>query len=149
MVYNTFNDASGGEGYVSEEPEEIFLSKGWGSIVDTNAPKPGDICSTDTHVWMSLGCCPDGIILIAHASPPGCYICGTLLPDGSRSQAVVLAESIMSSNYPEWYRKYPDCSRNYSYITDASVFRWNSDTLADPNNIRNMSAYEVVDYLFH
>ena len=148
MVYNTFNDASGGEGYVSEEPEEIFLSKGWGSIVDTNAPKPGDICSTDTHVWMSLGCCPDGSILIAHASPPGCYICGTLLPDGSRSQAVVLAESIMSSNYPEWYRKYPDCSRNYSYITDASVFRWNSDTLADPNNIRNMSAYEVVEYLF-
>lgn len=149
MVYNTFNDKSGGEGYVSEEPEKIFLSKGWGTTVDTNKPKPGDICSTDTHVWMSLGCCADGSILIAHASPPGCYICGTLLPDGSRSQAVVLAESIMSSKYPEWYRRYPDCSRSYSYITDASVFHWNSSTLADPNNLQNMSANEIVEYLFH
>ena len=148
MVYNTFNDENGHEGYVSEEPEDIFLAKGWGKTVSTNEPKPGDICSTPTHVWMSLGCCNDGSILIAHASPPGCSICGTLLPDGSKSEAVMLAEKIMKTYYPNWYSRYPDCSRKYSYITNASVFSWNTDTLADPNNLKNKSAYEIADYLF-
>jgi hypothetical protein len=87
-------------------------------------------------------------MLFAHCSPPGCFICGTLLPDGSKSQAVELAEKVMSTHYPDWYSRYPKCSRGYSYITSAYVFRFNSNTMADPNNLQNMSAYEIVDYLF-
>ena len=72
---------------MSEDPEAIFLSKGWGYRVDTNRPKPGDICTMATHVWMSLGCCPDGSILLVHSSPPGCILCGTLLPGGAAVDA--------------------------------------------------------------
>ncbi len=149
LVYNSLNEENGHDGYVSQRPNEIMISKGLGYTVDTNTPKPGDICVMGrSHVWLSLGCCEDGSILLAHSSPPGCSICGTLLPDGSRSQAVRLAESVMRTHFPEWYNRYPNCTRNYSYITKADVFRFNSSTLADPNNLQNMSANEIVDYLF-
>ena len=148
LVYNSLNEESGHSGYVSQHPTEIMLEEGLGYKVNTATPKPGDIGMMSSHIWLSLGCCDDGSMLFAHCSPPGCFICGTLLPDGSKSQAVELAEKVMSTHYPDWYSRYPKCSRGYSYITSAYVFRFNSNTMADPNNLQNMSAYEIVDYLF-
>ena len=148
VVYNTLNKKSGYEGCVAKNVTETFVSRGWGNMVNTNAPKPGDICETSTHVWMSLGTCADGSILLVHASPPGVSICGTLLPNGTKSQAVALAEKLMSTYYPAWYKRFPNCTRSYSYITSATVFRWNNGTLTDEHGLRDMSAEQLADYLF-
>ena len=149
LVYNSLNRKSGYEGCVSTKVTASFVSRGWGSIVNTKTPQPGDICETSTHVWMSLGTCADGSILLIHSSPPGVSICGTLLPNGAKSRAVTLAEKLMSTYYPDWYKRFPNCSRSYSYITSASVFRWNTATLSDEHGLGNMNANEIADYLFN
>jgi hypothetical protein len=100
------------------------------------------------HVWLSLGTCSDGSVLLVHSSPPGVRICGTLLSDGSRSEAVSLAEYCMKSFYPDWYSRYPDCSVSYSYLSGSSVMRWDTDILSNDYNIQNMSADEVVQFLY-
>jgi len=72
--------------------------------------------------------------------------CGTALPDGSPSEAVALAESIMSAHYPQWFSRYPNCSRPHSYLTRSTAMRW--QILEDPQGLREMSAREVTAILF-
>ena len=100
------------------------------------------------HVWISLGMCGDGSVVLLHASPPGVLLCGTSLSDGSRSQAIELAESYMSAHYPDWYRKFPDCTRSASYLEDSSQMRWSLKVLSDEEGIQNMGAEKVLKRIF-
>ena len=104
--------------------------------------------SMQGHVWISLGMCSDGSVLLLHASPPGVIFSGTELEDGGNSQAIKLAQQIMSIHYPEWYAKYPDCARSHSYLTGSGAMRWSRQILRDEEGVSAMSAEEIVALLF-
>ena len=152
-VYNVMETENGGEGYVSSSTgmAQALADRGLGEYIsreDMDRWLPGDIMSMKGHVWISLGMCGDGSVLLLHSSPPGVIFCGTALADGSDSQAVKLAQTIMSTHYPDWYARYPDCSRPASYLEKSSAMRWNTNVLADKEGIRQMSAEQVVNLLF-
>lgn len=154
LVYNTFHTENGEAGYVGKAytMAETFASYGWGDYLAAGTAvddwKTGDICSMQGHVWMCLGSCQDGSVLLVHSSPPGVRLCGTSLADGSDSQAVRLAEEYMSARYPGWYDRYPECAVSHSYLEASSRMRWNSATLPDAQVYQNMSAEETAAFLF-
>lgn len=153
VIYNVMESESGQSGYVmkSQEMASTYASYGWGTFTpysEVTDHKPGDIFSNEGHVYISLGTCDDGSVLLVHSSPPGVRLCGTLLASGESSKAVELASSIMSTHYPEWFEKYPSCEVDLSYLTNYDQFRWNADTLSDAQFIQNLSAEEIADLLW-
>ena len=154
LVYNVVYDKNGSEedGFVGYgDLSKQFSDYGFGTFKEKDEVtewKPGDIMCMDTHIWMSLGMCEDNSVLLVHSSPPGVKISGTRLSDGSKSEAVYLAEEYMSKYYPDWYNKYPDCGVSYDYLTTASQMRWSESYLDDPNNIQDMTAREVMEFIF-
>lgn len=144
VVYNTFETEDGQQGYVisSTDMAETYASWGFGKCIKN--PKeflPGDIVSMDGHVWISLGTCSDGSVLLVHSSPPGVMVCGT------EGVAIQLAEEYMSTYYPEWYGRYPNCTKPSSYLENVTVLRWNSKTLTDAKKFQKLSGEEVFEYL--
>lgn len=152
VLYNTFGNKYSNTGYVykSSTITSKLSSMGFGNYITsyTYDFKPGDICSMAKHVWICLGTCNDGSVLVLHSSPPGVRLCGTLLSDGSVSEAVLLAQETMQKYYPNWYSRYPNCNSNYNFITTSSKLRMYESTLQDPDGLRNYNAYQIIDYLF-
>lgn len=152
-VYNVIEMENGRPGYVcaSTKMAQTLADKGFGDYIpawELKQWQPGDIMSMQGHCWIVVGQCGDGSVLMLHASPPGVMFSGTTLPDGSASQASILADHIMKTHYPAWYARYPQTSRPHSYLTDSNAMRWNSETLEDVDNLRQMTAEEVVAILF-
>lgn len=152
-VYNVLETENGKEGYVlsSTKMAEEFASRGLGEYIpakEMSRWQAGDIMSMKGHVWIAVGMCEDGSVLLLHASPPGVIFCGTEHADGSQSLAVSLAERIMQTYYPEWYAKFPECARPHSYLTKSSAMRWSRDVLSDEEGLVNMSAEEIISVLF-
>ena len=152
-VYNVLETENGKDGYVlsSTKMAEEFASRGLGEYIPASKMtgwQAGDIMSMKGHVWIAVGMCEDGSVLLLHASPPGVIFCGTELADGSKSMAVLLAERIMQTYYPEWYAKYPECARPHSYLKNSSGMRWNREVLSDKEGLAEMSAEEVISALF-
>ncbi len=154
VVYNTLETENGKDGYVlsASKMAEEFANRGLGNYIPTanlnQHWQAGDVMSMEGHVWMVVGMCEDGSVLMLHSSPPGVGFYGTALEDGSKSQAVTLAEEVMKTYYPNWYAKYPKCERSYSYLTTSSAMRWNRETLSDKENLSHMSAEEIVHKIF-
>lgn len=153
VIYNVMETAGGRTGYVEKASgmAESLAMKGFGSYMPSRNVKnwkPGDIMSMRGHVWISLGMCEDGSVVLLHASPPGVLLCGTRLPDGRNSRATELAEHYMRTYYPDWYKKYPDCARAASYLTGSGQMRWDSGLLTDKEGIRKMGAEEVLKKIF-
>lgn len=153
VVYNVLESVNGNPGYVEKAGgmAQSFSARGFGSYTPFHSVtdwKPGDIMSMKGHVWISLGMCRDGSVVLLHASPPGVLLCGTSLPDGSRSQAVGLAEAYMGTYYPDWYQKFPDCTRGNSYLENSSQMRWSPQVLSDEEGIRDLGAEEVLKRIF-
>ena len=152
-VYNILETENGKDGYVFSSTEMAwgFADQGLGDYIWVGSMRDwqaGDIMSMDGHVWITVGMCDDGSVLLLHSSPPGVMFNGTKLENGAKSQAIALAERVMSTYYPEWYAKYPDCSRPYSYLTSSSAMRWNRETLSDNEGLVEMKAEEIIDTLF-
>ena len=154
VIYNTFETKSGRQGFVTNSTDmaETYASWGWGRVIKN--PKeflPGDIVSMEGHVWICLGTCADGSVLLVHSSPPGVMVCGTQLAAASnveeKSVAVQLAEEYMSVYYSEWYKKYPDCSKPSTYLENVKVLRWNDKTLTDAEQFQNMCGEDILEYL--
>ncbi|MGN0484609.1 MAG: hypothetical protein ACI4HI_13760 [Lachnospiraceae bacterium] len=155
LVYNVFHDTDGTEadGYVMKAGSmaETFASYGWGEFTPAGSVtdwKPGDIMSMPGHVWMSLGMCEDGSVVLLHASPPGVRICGTKLSGGSMSQAEMLAEQYMQDYYPQWYNRFPDSGVDASYLQKSGRFRFHSETLSDEAGVSQMSAADVLTWMY-
>ena len=110
--------------------------------------QPGDILSMKGHIWICIGVCSDGSILLVHSRGAGVGIYGTRLPDGSPSEAIRLARAVMQEHYPEWYARYPAVTAAYSYHQTSSAMRWSENVLQDPENIKNMGAEEIIALLF-
>ncbi len=156
-IYNILNTKSGNEGYVMKASDMAsnFASRGWGNYTYKTGVKDyraGDIMSMPGHVWMVVGQCKDGSVVLLHSSPPGVQISGTATKTGNKnSQAVALAKKYMKKYYPEWYKKYPDCSKGSSYLTQSSRMRWDlsgKSIMSDPDGYRKMSAEQILKDLF-
>ena len=156
-IYNVLETENGKDGYVfsSSKMSKELSNRGLGEYIPAKETshwnwQAGDIASMEEsgHVWITVGTCEDGSVLLLHCSPPGVFFCGTKLPDGNKSAAVTLAEHIMKMYYPEWYERFPKCYRSYSYLTETSVMRWNCKVLKDEEGLANMSAEEIVALLF-
>ncbi len=177
VIYNTFEKYSGGKGYVMPASCMAweFAGMGWGFYTPADQVRDwraGDIMSSKGHVWISLGMCEDGSVLLLHASPPGVILCGTdaaaeacgtsgegikirhSLPAEEfchakcKSQAVLLAEQYMSRYFPEWLAKYPNCSRDIAYLQKSARMRWCPNVLTDPEGLTGMSAKAVLKWIF-
>ena len=152
-VYNVLERENGRPGYVmsSTKMAETFAGMGLGTY--TPAPEvtdwqAGDIMSMKGHVWIVVGRCEDGSVLLLHASPPGVMFSGTKDAGGGATQATVLAEKIMREQYPDWYARFPESARPHSYLTGSSSMRWSGEILSDHEGLREMSAEEVAEMLF-
>ncbi len=152
-IYNVMND---GRGYVtnSYKMDDMLAEMGLGTITkrsDITDYKAGDImasgCDDCKHVFICLGQCGDGSILLLHSSPPGVQLTGTYTPEGNKnSQAIQLAEKYMKKYYPDWYNKFPDSSRNESYLSHYDQFRWS--VLSDEEGYGSMTPEEILEDIF-
>ena len=151
VLYNLFEQRSGQEGYVvqSTRMAETFAIKGWGRLIYN--PKKfclGDIVSIQGHVFIALGTCADGSVLLVHSSPPGVSVCGTSLKNQKEdSIAVQLAKEYMEKYHLKWQQKYPKRSVPYSYLEQAKVLRWNEKTLKNSHKYQDLTGEEVIQML--
>lgn len=161
-VYNVLHTESNRKGYVysASKQAETFSGLGFGSyraadkIRDYRA---GDImsstCSCCGHVWMVVGSCFDGSVVLLHSSPSGVQLNGTVTPKGKKnSEAVKLATHYMKKYYREWYRRFPRMERGSSYLSHYGQMRWKTTgkgiVLSDPDGYQNMNAGEILADLF-
>ena len=109
---------------------------------------PGDIGYNDGHTWMVLGQCADKSVVILHCTPnAGVQISGTPTPNGTYgSQAIKLAELYMAK-YPG-AAKYDYHESSGNYIRNGAYFRWNRNTLSDPDGYLNKTANQILADLF-
>lgn len=159
VLYNTFETREGKTGYVTSSTDmaESLAAKGWGKLIQN--PQnflPGDIVSMEGHVWISLGTCEDGSVLLVHSSPPGVSVCGT--PStlqfqmteesaGGQSMAVTIATEYMGKYHPKWQEKYPNRQVNLSYLENVTLFRWSREIMSDAKKIQEKSAEEMIRIL--
>lgn len=129
-----------------------YARKGWGTYVagDTSQKfTPGDVVSKSGHVWIVLGQCSDGSVVVMHATPPYVQISGTVSASGStKSEAIELAKSYMSKYYPTAYERYGVKILDKSYMTGVNHFTWNSNILSDAEGYRNKKPAEILNDLF-
>ena len=150
VMYNTFETESGKAGYVitSTNAAKNYADRGWGIYIENPTEfYAGDIVSMNGHVWICLGTCVDGSVLLVHSSPPGVSICGTMLEDGSESIAVRLATEYMTKYYSQWQEKYPTRSVPHTYLEKVTLMRWNSETMLDAKEVQLLSAENVLTLL--
>ena len=174
-IYNTLETEDGKDGYVTfassiardlagmgfgEWTQEIEAPSGENDYV----MKPGDVMSTNGHVWISLGTCDDNSIVILHSTPaesrtgqPGGGVEISAIGQSEDCEAYQLADRYMSEYYPEWYERYPvKLADPESYFTfegdNAGRFTWefseDEDGFTDPEGIQDMTPSEVLECLF-
>ena len=153
VIYNLLETQNGKEGYVvkATEMSKFLAEKGLGEYtqsIKVQDWKPGDIMSMKGHVWMSLGTCEDGSVVVLHSSPPGVTISGTLLQDGKESMALKLAKLYMKKYYPKWYAKYGVKACGYHYLTDSDRMRWDVEKIKDFHDLQKKTAKEVLEWMF-
>lgn len=173
-VYNTMHTtngsvANGDKGYVmsaTQQAKNFANEQGWGTW-EQKAPfkpedfKTGDIFSMNGHVWICLGKCEDGSLVILHSTPSdsingqgggGVQING--VGDSEDCQAVKLAEEYMSKYYPQWWERYHKVYKNFKDYTKysgdaAGKFSWNlNGILTDTEGYASMSADQILADLF-
>lgn len=167
-VYNVMNTESGKDGYVgvstsmAKTLDQEYGYGTWTRDFNISSFKTGDVFSLLGHVWICLGVCEDGSLVIVHSIPSesrsGIIGGGVQLSGVGKSEdckAYELAKEYMERYYPEWNDRYPTVFRDYSIYTstanaNAGKFSWNLDDtgLLDPDGYSDMSAEEILRDLF-
>ena len=174
-LYNTFESENGKAGWVNKSTQfardlsEQGLGK-WSNVVPVpdgskkTALLPGDIISLPGHVWIALGTCADGSVVMLHSSPTRSYDnqpgggvqLGAIGPDHN-CEALVLAEKYNTKYFPDWHDRYPVFLLTYDrYIPstenpDTGRFSWDTKAeggLTDPDGIRKMKPAQILALLF-
>ena len=127
---------------------------------------PGDIISIKGHVYMVVGTCDDGSIVIIHSNiapsrtgeKGGGVQLSALNPNdtGKDCDAYKLADSYIKKTYPQWYERYEITLMDYAHYMDTSGnescgrFSWNvvDGPMSDSEGIRDMSAAEILKLIF-
>ena len=173
-LYNTLHTKSASvsdcDGYVAPAAEfaHTLAQRAWGTLSrqdcgnglqEPSSFRPGDIFSMDGHVWLCIGPCRDGSIVIAHSTPsPSKTDCkgggvqlSALNPasDADKDcQAYRLAERFMQ-RYSRWSARYQAQLLPYSVYgrlsenPHAGLFQWN-DFLSDKEGVREQFAEEIL-----
>ncbi|MBR1442100.1 MAG: hypothetical protein IJ583_01025 [Firmicutes bacterium] len=145
LVYNLFPCESG---YVRKAATmaEYLADVGFGIYKEKENVKDhiiGDIMSGGGHVYMVLGKCGDGSLVIVHSSPNGVQVNGTVDIYGSeKSEAVAAAEKYMKKNCPVWYGRYDRYYRGIEYLREYSQMRWT--VLSDEENYKEKHIEEIL-----
>ena len=152
VMYNFFEDKNGaGSDYVTNAKNQgkLFAEMGLGKHSrEYSEVKPGDIMTSNDHVYIVIGECTDGSILFVHSSPPGVQICGTPAKSGLYcSCAVELAKKYTQKCFPEWYKKFSNCRRGMSYLTDFSRFRWYPEIMPDTDELYLKTPGEILEII--
>lgn len=155
IMYQIFGNKYSDSGYVfkSSTVAENYSSLFGSTVIpreQVKTRKSGDIMATEGHVYIVVGQCDDGSVVVMHSSPPNVSLAGTVDKNGNRnSQAVSLAKEYMEKYFPESTNKYKNYVRdNISYLKNFDEIVWNDVVLSDPDNYRNMNAEEVLKDLF-
>ena len=173
-IYNTLNQTDGNEGYVMSATKmaKTFSENGWGTYTqDISIPKndiesdfkPGDIFSMNGHVWICLGTCSDGSIVIMHSTPsdsktgkPGGGAQISALGYDKNCEAYKLANYYMTRYYPRWSERYDAVLKDINAYTKFRIdtkavnFSWNLENgvITDPDNFVNKSPENILKELF-
>lgn len=173
-IYNTLNQTDGNEGYVMSATKmaKTFSENGWGTYTqDISIPKndiesdfkPGDIFSMNGHVWICLGTCSDGSIVIMHSTPsdsktgkPGGGAQISALGYDKNCEAYKLANYYMTRYYPRWSERYDAVLKDinaytkFRVDTKAGKFSWDFENgvITDPDNFVNKSPENILKELF-
>lgn len=130
---------------------------------------PGDIVSMSGHAYIIIGVCEDDSAVILHSTVTksstgieggGVQFSALSLKgdDDTSCKAYKLAKEYTEKYFPEWASKYPVVVRTadpYLNFPDeketTGVFSWNNDQsgLTDAENIKNMSAEDVLKTIFN
>lgn len=173
-VYNVMNTedstVADNTGYVmsaTKQAKNFAEVQKWGTWSQEKPFKPdhfqtGDIFSMNGHVWICLGKCDDGSLVILHSTPSdsingqgggGVQING--VGDSENCQAVKLAEKYMSQYYPQWWERYHKVYKSFEDYTDydrdsnAGKFsRTLGGTISDPDGYADMKADAILADLF-
>ena len=174
-LYNVMNKEDGKDGYVmsSTKMARTLAEKGWGKWTQ-NFKKPvnykdseflpGDIFSKKGHIWICLGTCEDGSIVILHSTAadsrtgqPGGGPELSAIGESKDCDAYRLADKYMSKYFSDWYARYPIALKNYeeyTYVEGEYVGKlsWNltgaDSVLSDPDNLRSKRPEEILEILF-
>ena len=159
-LYNTMYDRDGEAGFVdfADRIAADLSARGWGTAGAAQTIRPGDIMSMSGHVWIALGSCADGSVVIAHSTPSasrsGCSGGGVQLSavGGSTAcEAYRLAQSYMTKYYPQWTERYPVTLQSPGAYRAGTLFAWDTASgagLRDPDGVREMTADAVLALLF-
>jgi hypothetical protein len=110
---------------------------------------PGDVVSKSGHVWIVIGQCSDGSVVVIHATPPYIQLGGTVSSTGSiNSEAIELANEYMKMYYPVAYERYGVKVLDRSYLTGVNHFTWSSSILSDSEGYRRKKPAEILNDLF-
>lgn len=165
VVYNLMHDTPGLPGYVQNATgmAQDFARRGWGKwIRDDRTFHPGDIISMSGHVWICLGTCGDGSLVILHSTPSpsktgalGGGVQISAVGEREDCEAYCLARTYMERFYPAWSARYAAVCRSYAdYAVLAGKlrtgkFRWDLyGTICDSDGISGMMAEEILRSLF-
>lgn len=159
--YNILNKTPNKSGYVKKANKQAswFAGMGYGKLTKRNQVnnyRPGDImssaCTCCGHVYIVIGQCKDGSVVLVHSSPTGVQINGTVTQEGNKnSEAVKLAKKYMKQYYGSWYKKYPKCDKGVSYLQHYEQMRWHVGEdcfMSDPHGYADMDAKTVLKDLF-
>ncbi len=168
-LYNTLCTENGREGFVtsSQKLAKVLGEKGFGTFSKDHALRPGDVVSMKGHVWLCVGACGDGSIVIAHSTPslsrsgePGGGVQLTALCEPNflcykNCEAYRLADYYMKTYFAAWYERYPVVCRSMEQYTrfdepDTGKFSWDftSGPLHDPDDLHRKGADEILALLF-
>ncbi|MCD8125971.1 MAG: hypothetical protein LUD82_00375 [Clostridiales bacterium] len=132
VLYNVTNGARGGPsgGYVVPAARfaQSLSQRGWGVLTRDTAGgfRAGDVVSVRGHVWLALGTCRDGSIVLLHATPspsitgaPGGGVqISTLSPEGRQDcEACRLVDRYMRACYSRWSQRYNAVLCDYERYT--------------------------------
>ena len=154
-MYQLFEDKYSNDGYVflAEEMAEKYANIFSGRFIAKNNVKKrqcGDIMSSKGHAYIVVGECPDGSVVLLHASPPAVSLCGTTTPSGNKqSEAIKLSNFYMNTFFKECYTKYPNCSRGTDYLVSYNQMSWNNSVLPDSDGYREMNAEDILRDMFY
>lgn len=173
VIYNIMNTENGKDGYVmgSSKQAQYFANQGWGTWTKNFSEptsgnsdfKVGDIMSTDGHVWICLGTCDDGSMVIIHSTPSdsirgngggGAQI--GAIGKNQNCEAYQLAKKYNEKYYVDWSARYNTSLKTYSAYTTISKatsgkFTWyiNQNGVTDPDGLFNKKPAEIFKILFN
>lgn len=172
-IYNTLHDVDGKPGYVmpsltmaSRLANDYHLGT-FSKEKSRGSFRPGDIVSMKGHVYIILGECSDGSLLIAHSTVNGGQGSGIQLSavsDDPDCEAMALARQYMK-RFDEWSNRYqPALKDPYLYLdfspTLAGRFSWtlnnesnensadSGNLLSDPDGLSTMTVPEIMQAIF-